>query len=196
MIHTEYPICRPREFSKRGKFTIKMRVVTGGNDNAIAIGLRVKQSQPENVDYEASNNNEDEANEDESNNNMYVYKYHGRNGYIYSQTETSKYFTEKIIRSQTYGTGDVITLHLNLATRILTFLRNEKKVGEVRVSKKAFAQNNLFPFVSLNTPNSEVLVEFANGFSGNYLIFVSLSKWKKAYRFGTPIMLHIFFYFR
>ena len=49
MIHTEYPICRPREFSKRGKFTIKMIVVTGGNDNSIAVGLRIKQYQPENV---------------------------------------------------------------------------------------------------------------------------------------------------
>ena len=139
-----------------------MRIVNGGNDNAIAIGLRVKQLQQEQCSHKDV---KDEAFEEDMN-NLYIYKYHGRNGYIYSQTETSKYFTEKIIRSQIYGTGDVITLRLNLATRLLSYLRNDKKVGEVHISKKAFAQNNLYPFVSLNTPNSIVQVEFSDSNNG------------------------------
>ena len=162
MIHTEYPIHRAKESSKKRKLTIKMTIVNGGNDDAIAVGLRVKQCQ-----QELNNHNYiiDEYDE-ECRNNLYVYKYHGRNGYIYSQTETSKHFSEKIIRSQTYTTGDMITLSLNLGTRILTFSKNERKVGEVQVSKNAFAQNNLFPFISLNTPNSVVQAEFYDSNNG------------------------------
>ena len=150
VIYTEYPISRPTEPSKRGKFVFKITIVHGGKDNAIAIGLGVKQ------DYKLG------FDDTKKEKDVYVYKYHGRNGYIYSQTETCKYFTEKIIRSQTYGTGDVITLRVNLGSRVATFLKNEKKVGEVFISKKALNQPLLHPFVSLNTPNAVVNAEFWN----------------------------------
>lgn len=160
MIHTEHPIHRTKEASKWGRLTIEMTVLNGGNDDAIAIGLRVKRCQQ--YDHKDTNDEYDI----EYRNNLYVYKYHGRNGYIYSQTETSKHFSQKIIRSQTFTTGDMITLSLNLGTRILSFSKNEIKVGEVQVSKNAFAQNNLFPFISLNTPNSVVQAEFYDSNSG------------------------------
>ena len=152
VIYTEHPVSRPTEHSKRGKFVFKITIVNGGKDNAIAIGLGVKQDYKL-VGVETKKDDDDD---------VYIYKYHGRNGYIYSQTETCKYFTEKIIRSQTYGTGDVITLRLNLGSRVATFLKNEKKVGDVFISKKAFHQQLLYPFVSLNTPNAVVNAEFWN----------------------------------
>ena len=123
-IYTEHPVSRPMQPSKRSKFVFKVTIVNGGKDNAVAIGLGVKQRSK--LGFESNDINRKENNDEEEESNVYIYKYHGRNGYIYSQTETSKYFTEEIIRSQTYGTGDVIILRLNLVSRVVTFLKNER----------------------------------------------------------------------
>ena len=151
IIRTEYPIST----NSTGKFTLRASIVNGGKDNAIAVGFTVKRLE---VD-------------EQSNENFYMYKYHGRNGYIYGQCETPKHFTEKIIKSQAYTTSDVIEACVNFATNKVGFKKNGKKVGELFVSKKAVLQR-LYPFISLNTPDAVVQSTFyADGKNTSYIIF-------------------------
>ena len=146
MIYTEHFITRSSEKGVVKKLEMKVNILNGGKENSIAFGLTVKPQ----VDYE----------KDERKNNFYNYKYHARNGYIYSQTETSKCFTEKIIKSQPFGTGDIVSLCVNLTSHSATFSKNNKKVGEVYISKRATEEQQLYPFVSLNTPDAVVRVQF------------------------------------
>ena len=140
IVYTEFPFLAN---SCKGRFAMKMLILNGGKDNAIAIDLTVK-----NCDTLNTNTN-----------NFYMYKYHGRNGYIYSQTEAANHFTEKIIRAEKYGSLDIITLCLNFAASTATFIRNGKKAGDVCISKYAMMQK-LFPFIALNAPVAVVRAAF------------------------------------
>ena len=70
---------------------IKLTIINGGKDNAIAFGLTAKMH----LDDAACNETKEVTN-----NNFYVYKYHGRNGYIYSQSETLKHVTAQTISEE------------------------------------------------------------------------------------------------
>mgnify|MGYP001366169963 FL=1 len=63
------------------------------------------------------------------------------------------------MQSRPYSTGDVVSLYLDVNSQKAIFSKNEQKVGEVKIIEHAFHQQ-LYPFVSLNTPGALVRAEF------------------------------------
>ena len=159
-VYTNYPIRWKSEYFQITMSQMKLIILDGGKDNAIAFGLTMKPNwKPGTRETVITDSNymlNFQGNDEE---NFYLYKYNGKNGYIHSQIETTEHLTENVMRSQPYSTGDVVSLYLDFNSQKAIFSKNEQKVGEVKIIEHAFHQQ-LYPFVSLNTPGALVRAEF------------------------------------
>ena len=160
VVYTNYPIRWNTEYFQIPISEMKLIILDGGKDNAIAFGLTTKPNwNPGTRETVITDSNyvlNFQSNDEE---NFYLYKYNGKNGYIHSQTETTKHLTENIMPSQPYSTGDVVSLYLDGNSQKAIFSKNEQEVGEVTITENALRQQ-LYPFVSLNTPGALVRAEF------------------------------------
>ena len=160
VVYTNYPIRWNTEYFQIPISEMKLIILDGGKDNAIAFGLTTKPNwNPGTRETVITDSNyvlNFQSNDEE---NFYLYKYNGKNGYIHSQTETTKHLTENIMQSRPYSTGDVVSLYLDGNSQKAIFSKNEQEVGEVTITENALRQQ-LYPFVSLNTPGALVRAEF------------------------------------